>query len=158
MADASAYVFDLGGTLVALDEDEIARDENGRIRLLPYVPARLHALADHPIFVVTNQAGVALGMLTVGEANGFIDQVNELVGGLITDYRVCMHHPAAGCNCRKPAPGMLLDIARAHRVDLVRAVMVGDSPSDQECALRAGVGTFIWADAFFGRGSDTRSP
>lgn len=149
--DFSAYFFDLGGTLVALDGDEIHQDAGGRISLFPDVALRLKELRGEPVFVVTNQAGVALGTLTQSEAHGFIEQLNAQVGGVVRDYRICAHHPAAGCACRKPRPGMVLDLAAAHEVDLSRAVMVGDSPDDQRCAVVAGVGTFIWASDFFGR-------
>jgi phosphinothricin acetyltransferase len=46
---------------------------------------------------------------------------------------------------------MLLDLAAAHGIDLTQAVMIGEASSDQQCALAAGVGKFVWADTFFGR-------
>jgi phosphinothricin acetyltransferase len=52
---------------------------------------------------------------------------------------------------------MLLELAAVHRIDLSRAVAVGDSPIDEQGALAAGVGTFIWADTFFGREGPTLS-
>lgn len=144
-----AYFFDLGGTLVAIDHDEIFRDTVGHVRLLEGVQASLALLRDAPIFVITNQAGVALGSLTESEARGYVSQVNDLLGGMITDYRLCLHHPAAGCRCRKPQPGMVLDLAQQHGVDLARALLVGDSENDAQCARAAGVGAFVWAGAFF---------
>jgi len=147
----NAYFFDLGGTLVAIENDEIYRDAAGNVKMLDGVQTRLGTLHGKQIFVITNQARVALGSLAEREARGYVEQVNDRLGGVITDYRICMHHPEAGCGCRKPRPGMVLDLARHHGVDLAHALLVGDAESDARCARAAGVGTFVWADAFFGR-------
>jgi D-glycero-D-manno-heptose 1,7-bisphosphate phosphatase len=148
-----AYIFDLGGTLVAMEEDEIATDGAGRVRLLPGVAEALRALGGRPVFVITNQQGVALGTLTEAEARGFVEQVDAAAGGVLTDHRICMHLATADCPCRKPRPGMLLDLARAHGLDLARCLMVGDSENDRRCAEAAGVGAFEWAQTFFSRGA-----
>jgi D-glycero-D-manno-heptose 1,7-bisphosphate phosphatase len=148
-----AYFFDLGGTLVAIENDEIYRDATGHVKLLDGVQATIATLHGMPLFVITNQAGVALGYLTEREARGYVAQVNDCLGGVITDYRLCMHHPEAGCSCRKPRPGMVLDLAQHYGIDLTRAILVGDAESDAQCAHAAGVGTFVWANAFFGRDS-----
>lgn len=148
-----ALIFDLGGTLLAIADDEIATDGRGRVRILPGVSEALRALAGQPVFVVTNQQGVALGSLSEAEARGFIEQVNGSVGDAVTDYRICMHRADAGCPCRKPRPGMLLDLARAHGLDLARSLMVGDSENDRRCAEAAGLGHFVWAADFFAAGA-----
>lgn len=145
----SAYFFDLGGTLVALDQDEIYRDPEGRVQLLPGVAERLASLRGEPVFVVTNQSGVARGILTQAEARDFVEQVAAQVPSVITDYRICMHRADAGCACRKPQPGLVLDLAASHGVDLARALLVGDTTSDEACARAAGVGAFTWAADFF---------
>lgn len=145
----SAYFFDLGGTLLALEGDEIACSEMGKVTLLPGVREHLLPLRGTPVFVITNQAGVALGQLSEATARGFIDQVNFAIGQVITDYRICMHHPLAGCPCRKPQPGMVIDLARTHAIDLAQAVLIGDTTNDEQCAQRAGIGTFLWAHTFF---------
>jgi D-glycero-D-manno-heptose 1,7-bisphosphate phosphatase len=151
----SAYFFDLGGTLVALENDEIARDAAGNVTVLRGVWDTLRPLHGQPIFVITNQAGVALGYLGEHQVRGYVEQLNAYLGGLITDYRICMHHPEAGCSCRKPRPGMVYDLAQHHTVTLARAILVGDSQSDAQCAHAAGIGTFVWADTFFGRSVGT---
>jgi D-glycero-D-manno-heptose 1,7-bisphosphate phosphatase len=58
-------------------------------------------------------------------------------GGRIDGYYVCPHHPDAGCNCRKPKPGLLLQAAEEHGLDLRKCVFVGDSLTDQQAALAA---------------------
>ncbi|MEA2642330.1 MAG: D-glycero-D-manno-heptose 1,7-bisphosphate phosphatase [Chloroflexota bacterium] len=150
MGSYSAYFFDLGGTLLALDDDEIARDGAGRVRLLPGVAERLASLQGQRVYVVSNQSGVARGTLSIADARGFVEQVNAQADRVIADYRICTHEPDAGCVCRKPAPGLVLFLASAHELDLASAVMVGDSLADERCARNAGIGTFIWADEFFG--------
>lgn len=149
LARFDSFIFDLGGTLLAIADDEIALDAEGRVTLLPGVAAALQPLHGRPLFVVTNQQSVALGLLSAEQAHGFVEQLDGALGGLVTDHRICMHLASAGCPCRKPRPGLVLDLARAHGLDLARALYVGDSESDQLCAQAAGVGTFRWAAAFF---------
>lgn len=148
--DYSAYFFDLGGTLLAIQHDEIAQTNNGRVMLLPGVRDVLNPLRGKLVFVITNQAGVALGYLTGSQVRGFIEQLDADIGHIMTDYRICMHHPAANCLCRKPRPGMILDLAKTYDIDLSTAVMVGDTAADQSCAQSAGIGTFHWSQSFFG--------
>ena len=144
-----SFIFDLGGTLLAIADDEIALDAAGRVTVLPGVVTALKRLRGRPLFVITNQQGVALGSLSVDQAHGFVAQLDSALGGLITDHRICMHRADAGCPCRKPRPGMLHDLAQSHGQDLARALYVGDRESDRRCAAAAGVGTFHWAADFF---------
>ncbi|WP_040443859.1 hypothetical protein [Ktedonobacter racemifer] len=81
----SAYFFDLGGTLLALEQDEIACSETGKVTLLPGVRDHLLPLRGTPVFVITNQAAVALGQLSEATARGFLDQINAVVGQVITE-------------------------------------------------------------------------
>lgn len=63
---------------------------------------------------------------------------------------ICPHAPDAGCVCRKPQPGMLLDSCAFFAVEPKDTLMVGDQASDQEAAANAGI-AFHFADEFFGR-------
>jgi D-glycero-D-manno-heptose 1,7-bisphosphate phosphatase len=142
----AAHFFDLGGTLLALDDhDEIAYDEHGRVTILPGVPERLAALAGTPVFVVTNQAGIAEATLTTQQFNDFCAQLSADIGDTVTGYAACTHPRHAGCGCRKPKPGLVLSIAETHRIDLARSVMVGDTDVDRRLAASAGIGRLIWA-------------
>lgn len=85
------------------------------------------------------------------DARGFIAQVNEAVGGTIADYRICMHEREAGCACRKPRPGLLLELLETYRLNPAACVLVGDDPVDRQAADAAGFGAFQWAWEFFGR-------
>jgi D-glycero-D-manno-heptose 1,7-bisphosphate phosphatase len=85
------------------------------------------------VFVVTNQAIVGRGSVsaaTIEEINSRMQIQVALHGGRIHDVRYCPHDNDAQCGCRKPAPGMLLDLAARWGVDLSRSYMVGDAYTD----------------------------
>jgi histidinol-phosphate phosphatase family protein len=108
----------------------------------------LRALADagYAIIVVTNQPGLATGRFTRGEfaalESALRRRVRDESGVEITAIYCCPHAPSPGgrigCLCRKPAPGLLRQAARAHRLDLARCWMVGDILDDVEAGHRAG--------------------
>jgi D-glycero-D-manno-heptose 1,7-bisphosphate phosphatase len=145
-----AHFFDLGGTLLALDEhDEIAYDEQGRVAILPGVRRRLAALAGTPVFVVTNQSGIANGTLNADRFHDFCEQLSSAAGDVITAYAVCAHARSAGCGCRKPKPGLVLNLAETHRIDLATSTMVGDTDTDRQLAAAACIGRYVWATDYF---------
>jgi D-glycero-D-manno-heptose 1,7-bisphosphate phosphatase len=149
-----AYFFDLGGTLLGLDDHgEIAYDEHGRVTILPGVRERLADLVATPVFVVTNQAGIAEGTLTTERFHNFCAQLAAGTGDTITAYAACTHHRDVGCACRKPKPSLVLNLAETHRLDLARSVMVGDTDVDRQLAASAGIGRFIWAGDYFRTGA-----
>jgi D-glycero-D-manno-heptose 1,7-bisphosphate phosphatase len=93
------------------------------------------------IFVVTNQPDISRGVLAPSE----LDAMSAVVqAALAPDEMVaCVHDDEDRCSCRKPAPGMLVDIAKRWRIDLKRSFMVGDSPKDIEAGRRAGCQTIF---------------
>jgi D-glycero-D-manno-heptose 1,7-bisphosphate phosphatase len=114
--------------------------------------------AGFDVFVVTNQAGIARGYYseeTFAAFTGWMLEQFAAEGAPITQVYYCPHHPTAGiggygivCECRKPAPGMLLRAAGEHHVDLGASVMVGDSLTDMQAAKAAKVGTcYLFGDA-----------
>lgn len=143
-------IFDLGGTLVEIENDEIRSDPQGRVRPLPGVVEKLSGLVGYKIFVVTNQAGVAEGLITAEQARSFVEQVDRLCGAVITDYRICMEPAGSGSAFRKPRPGMVVDLLAAHKLPPAAAVMIGDSENDRECAAAAKLACFVWARDYFG--------
>ncbi|TAM01267.1 MAG: D-glycero-beta-D-manno-heptose 1,7-bisphosphate 7-phosphatase [Paraburkholderia sp.] len=108
--------------------------------------------AGYDVFVVTNQAGIARGYYSEETFAAFTKWMLEQFaaqGAPITQVYYCPHHPSAGigeygvvCECRKPAPGMLLRAATEHHIDLGRSVMVGDSLTDMQAAKAAKVGEY----------------
>jgi D,D-heptose 1,7-bisphosphate phosphatase len=100
-------------------------------------------------FVITNQAGVARGYYDEAAVRHLHDWINlELAqtGAHIDAFYYCPHHPEAGqppyrraCDCRKPAPGMIMNALGDWRVLRDKSVLIGDYPSDTEAARAAGI-------------------
>lgn len=93
------------------------------------------------VYVATNQAGIARGKLDLEALAAIHGKMNAAVrslGGVIKDISYCPHHPDDGCGCRKPEPGMLLQLAREHGLDLPGQPFVGDSFKDLLAAEAAG--------------------
>lgn len=119
--------------------------------VLPGVADGLRMLAAHgfALVVVTNQAGIAKGKYDEAAYQRLTRHMREIfaVQDIAFDgiYH-CPHHPQGTvpaytcvCDCRKPAPGMLLRAARELGLDLGRSVLVGDKPSDTEAGRAAGL-------------------
>ena len=88
------------------------------------------------VFIITNQPDIARGHTTTAELERMMALLREHVH--IDDYRVCPHQDADGCDCRKPRPGMLHDLARGWHVALDRSFVIGDMWRDVEAARAAG--------------------
>jgi histidinol-phosphate phosphatase family protein len=98
------------------------------------------------LIVVSNQSGIGRGVISPVEANAVHDRfVAELAtrGVRLDDVRYCPHGPDAGCDCRKPEPGLLLAAAREHGIDLSSSFMIGDAARDVEAGRRAGCTTIL---------------
>jgi D-glycero-D-manno-heptose 1,7-bisphosphate phosphatase len=115
---------------------------------LPGVKAALAQLAalNLPVFVVTNQAIVNRGIVS----RETIETIHERMcaeiaaaGGVVTKVAYCPHRPDEQCGCRKPAPGMPLDLASRYGLDASRCLMVGDSCSDLIAGQAAGCRTAL---------------
>jgi D-glycero-D-manno-heptose 1,7-bisphosphate phosphatase len=149
-----ALFFDLAGTLVAVDESRqlpLGAENSVRVELLPGVAHKLRPIHDHLIFVVTNQAGIARGRLTLAEVEAALAELDRQLGDILTAWEICPHDDADGCDCRKPRPGMIIALAERFGVDLPASTMVGDQDVDAQAAHAAGIGNFIPAGLFFGR-------
>ena len=110
------------------------------------VPGALEALARinhagwHTV-VATNQAGIGRGMIDMAAVNAVHAHMNQLLmvqGGRLDAVFFCPHTPEEDCDCRKPKPGMLLDIGRRYGLDLAQVPMVGDTLRDLQAARAAG--------------------
>jgi histidinol-phosphate phosphatase family protein len=116
------------------------------MQILPGVPEAIALLsgAGFCVIVVTNQRCVAKGLLTVLE----LDLMHRRMcrglatsGAEITEVYYCPHEKHPPCSCRKPAPGMLLEAARAHEINLAGSWMIGDSDVDVQAGRSAGCRT-----------------
>lgn len=148
-----ALFFDLGGTLVRLDESaELPVDSQGRIiiDLLPGVAEKLAPIRDHLFLVVTNQSKIKRGRFTMAAVEAAMVDLDRKLGDILTAWQVCPHDDADNCHCRKPKGGMITDLAELYGVELKTSTMVGDQEVDEKAARAAGVGKFVYAKDFFG--------
>jgi len=108
------------------------------------------------IVVATNQSGVARGLFDMTTLNAIHDAMHRTVaqaGGRIDAIFFCPHAADSDCECRKPKPGMLLEIARRFNVPLDEVYMVGDAARDVQAAAAAGARPVL---VLTGKGSKTR--
>lgn len=146
-ARAAAFI-DRDGVINA-ELNYVGRPED--FHLLPQAVDGLQRLAAQgfALVVVTNQAGIAKGMYDEAAYEHLTRHMVALLrsqGVHLAAVYHCPHHPqgsvaryAIDCDCRKPAPGMLLRAAAEHGLDLARSVLVGDKPSDTAAGRAAGV-------------------
>ena len=105
--------------------------------ILKGVPAALGSLVDmgFMIFVVTNQPDLANGLISWKTLNDMHAKLGCLP---ITEIKVCPHNKHYGCECRKPAPGMIMQLAAKYDIDLRKSYLVGDRVSDLKAGIAAG--------------------
>lgn len=142
-----AVFLDRDGTLI---EESGYLDRLDRLMFYPYAvdAVRLLNRAGWPVIVVSNQSGIGRGLVReafVAEAHTHIADRLHAAGARIDGFYYCPHHPDATiaqyrsrCDCRKPAPGMLLAASSAHDLDLAASVVVGDRWDDVATARAAG--------------------
>jgi D-glycero-D-manno-heptose 1,7-bisphosphate phosphatase len=116
------------------------------MHLLPGVGEVIGLLnrAGFRVIVVSNQRCVANGLVTVGELESLHQRMCQhlaAAGATIDGVYYCPHEKWPACGCRKPAPGMLLDAARQHQLNLAASWMIGDSEIDVEAGRSAGCKT-----------------
>jgi D-glycero-D-manno-heptose 1,7-bisphosphate phosphatase len=121
--------------------------------IMPGVESALRSLRAAGLLniVVTNQPDVATGVQRRETVEAMHAELRRALA--IDEIRVCYHAEADGCACRKPRPGMLIDAARKHAIDLGASFMVGDRWRDVDAGEAAGCTTF-----FIDYGYDERRP
>ena len=141
-----------GSPAVILDRDGVLNVKPPRATYVTswsewkWLPGALEALAHFTekgfrVFVVSNQAGIGRGAMTEADLTAIHARMMEEVvaaGGRIDAIYHCPHDWDAGCDCRKPSPGMLFAVQRDHHIDLTRTPFIGDDPRDAEAAAAAG--------------------
>ncbi len=113
---------------------------------LPGVSEAIALLNRHNflVIVVTNQRGVAKGLLslaTLEEIHTKMTAQLAATGARIDAIYFCPHGADQPCSCRKPSPGMLITAAQDHHISLPNSWMLGDSASDTEAGSQAGCKT-----------------
>jgi histidinol-phosphate phosphatase family protein len=132
----AAVLFDRDGTLVV---DVPHNGDPARVEPMPGARDALDRLraAGVPTAIVSNQNGVANGCLTRDDIDAVNARLDVLLGPL-GPVLVCTHGIDESCRCRKPAPGLIEDAARALGVAPEDCVVVGDIGADVEAARAAG--------------------
>jgi D-glycero-D-manno-heptose 1,7-bisphosphate phosphatase len=118
------------------------------VRFLPGVATAIRLLnkAGFRVIVVSNQRCVAKGLVTSAEVEALHRKIStELAdhGAVIDAVYFCPHETEPPCDCRKPAPGMLLQAAKDHQIDLHASWMIGDSDADVAAGRNAGCKTVL---------------
>jgi histidinol-phosphate phosphatase family protein len=132
----AAVLFDRDGTLVV---DVPYNGDPERVQPVPTARAALAKLrrAGIPTGVVSNQSGIARGLLTPDQVRAVNQRIEDLLGPL-GPWAWCPHAPEDECACRKPAPGLVYEAARRLGVDPRDVAVVGDIGADVEAARAAG--------------------
>jgi D-glycero-D-manno-heptose 1,7-bisphosphate phosphatase len=131
-----AVLFDRDGTLVV---DVPYNGDPDLVRPVPGAKAVLDALRSEGIAtgVVSNQSGIARGMITADDVASVNARVEELLGPFDV-WEVCPHGEQDGCQCRKPAPGMVHSACRKLGILESEAALIGDIGADVRAAEAAG--------------------
>lgn len=141
-----------------LDRDGVVNIDHGYVHRwedFAFVPGAVDAMrrlqdAGYALVIVTNQSGIARGFYDEAALLRLHDALRAHLaeqGVTLAAIEYCPHLPTAqvaryarDCDCRKPAPGMILRAAAALGLDLASSLMFGDKPSDIEAGRRAAVG------------------
>ena len=113
--------------------------------------------AGYRVVIATNQSGIARGLFDTSTLIAMHDMLQRAVsqaGGRIDAFFFCPHAADSACDCRKPKPGMLLEIARRFNASLADVYMVGDAPRDIQAAAAAGARPVL---VLTGKGRKTRA-
>jgi D-glycero-D-manno-heptose 1,7-bisphosphate phosphatase len=142
-----AVFLDRDGT-INIDKDYLHRKED--FEFIPGAPEAIRELrmAGFMVIVVTNQSGVARGYYSEEDVETLHQHIQTKLAGYgtaVDAFYFCPHHSESGrekyrikCRCRKGAPGMLLQAADEHGIELSESFMVGDNLIDVEAGERAG--------------------
>jgi D-glycero-D-manno-heptose 1,7-bisphosphate phosphatase len=136
--------------LVILDRDGVINEDSEHFikspdewQAIPGSPEAIARLthANYRVVVATNQSGMGRGLFDIGIFNRINEKMYREInnaGGRIEGIFYCPHRPDEGCKCRKPEPGLLLEICRRLHCDLGGIPAIGDSLRDIEAARAVG--------------------
>ena len=137
--------------LIILDRDGVINQDSDAYIKSPEewipIPGSLEAIAKlnragYTVAVATNQSGLSRGYFDLKALSAMHRKMELLLsehGGQIDAIFYCPHGPKDGCQCRKPAPGMLQDIGERFQVNLKKVFFIGDTINDLKAAAAAGV-------------------
>jgi len=149
MANRAVFL-DRDGTLI---ENPGYLGDPGKVKLLPFVSeilSRLKNEFNYFLIVISNQSGIARGLITAEQ----VKQVNEKINTLLKAFNVsidkfyyCPYHPdfstAEECGCRKPSTEMVEKAVEEFDIDRSKSFFIGDSVADIECGMNADIKTIL---------------
>ncbi len=153
-------ILDRDGVINYDSEDYIKSPEEWRP-----IPGSLEAIAKlneagYHVVIITNQAGVAKGYYTLETLQKIHEKMLKLVeeaGGKIDKIYFCPHEDKDNCDCRKPKPGMFLQVKKDYPTDLSDVFFIGDKFKDYQAAIAAGC-KFILVKTGYGEEMLLRHP
>jgi D-glycero-D-manno-heptose 1,7-bisphosphate phosphatase len=145
-----AVFLDRDGTL---NENPGYLGDPGKVKLLPFVGqilSRLKNEFNYFLIVISNQSGIARALITAEQ----VELVNEKINTLLKEFNVsidkfyyCPFHPDFSteeeCGCRKPSTEMVEKAVEKFDIDVTKSFFIGDSVSDIECGMNAGIKTIL---------------
>ena len=152
--------------LVILDRDGVINIDSAQFIKNPAewkpIPGSLEAIArlnhmGYRVVIASNQSGVGRGLFDMAALNAINDKMYRALshlGGRIDALFYCPHAADAGCECRKPKPGMLVDIGQRFNVDLTGVPTIGDSLRDLQAAHAVGAQPVL---VLTGKGTKTQA-
>lgn len=143
-----AVFLDRDGTVTVGTPTYERVDSVDKVELLPKSIDALRLLSrlNYLVFFVTNQAGLAEGLISEEQFDEINNKVLHLIepsGLKIEKTYVCPHGEDSDCNCRKPKPGLLTNAAIGYEIDLSQSWMIGDRPTDVYTGVNAGTKTIL---------------
>ncbi|PKY10606.1 D-glycero-beta-D-manno-heptose-1,7-bisphosphate 7-phosphatase [Acidithiobacillus marinus] len=150
---------------VILDRDGVINEDSNAFIKSPAewrpIPGSLEAIArlnraGYQVVVATNQSGVGRGLFDIRTLTAIHQRMRQelaVFGGRIEAIFFCPHLPDAGCQCRKPLPGMFQQIAERLQISLDNVPAIGDSLRDLQAARDAGAKPIL---VLTGKGQNTR--
>lgn len=149
MANKAVFL-DRDGVLI---EQVLYLSKKEEVKIIPRVPEALQKLkmAGYKLILITNQPVIAMGLATPSLVNAINQHIISLIGVPLDACYVCPHHPVKGniaeyireCACRKPQPGMIIEAAKQHAINLKASYMIGDTRSDIKAGKAAGCKTVL---------------
>jgi D-glycero-D-manno-heptose 1,7-bisphosphate phosphatase len=136
--------------LIILDRDGVINQDSDDFIKSPEewqaIPGSLEAIArlcreDYRVVIITNQSGISRGLYTINTLNKIHEKMIEDLhrsGGEISAVFFCPHSDDEDCECRKPKPGMFLELAKRLKCNLKDVYAVGDSLRDIQATVAAG--------------------
>jgi D,D-heptose 1,7-bisphosphate phosphatase len=145
-----AIFLDRDGTI---NEDPGYLGDPDKLKVFPEAGKALSELKNNlhfKLIVISNQSGIARGLITKEDVELINLKINDVLAAdnvSIDAFYYCPHHPDFSseeeCSCRKPSPQLIFRASKEHNINLVKSYFIGDTISDIQCGLNAGLKTVL---------------